>query len=932
MNSKGIDILSIDAKDIFLSNNYVNNDGTYPSGYNVLFQKGEKKNQINTKKFINTLDLSLDLIKLREVYQKVYRNKNFSFHENGHEYTTYIINVTFKYSNKEYNKIKKDTYVKFGYNINDMELKDHVCVYGDELVAIEINQDVENPVSDDILGKYFFFEQGQYHAKANIKTRNTVQNLRTQLYQKGFYCNGKKYVRYKRSGGSARVGKCLFIEEKLYKRMMKWSMCGLKLKEGQEVDLAGLEAYFALPLSSIIDTIEIKPENFLIIDDYESVFREDVVETRLENDWLVTDEQNVEIKNSIWDGQSLMDTSLFKKYPDKGMLLLRNKFFKSACFHCNIQKWFQDNKITEISQLNGFTIAKDVRDIKVITTPSSIKYLKYGTTQEWFDNIDSLFGIVKYEKPTHFFDGRMVQTHYQLLNTLQLSEEEMRKFLQPSLDYLHLLKTDPAVLRYHIKYPEDHAPEATSLTCKNDIVYHLLGINDAFSRTKLYHDFKNDLTKAYVKNLRCGHVLVNGNYSTLLGNPVEMLMQAIGTFDGKTRIGVGKIHSKRFPYETQLLGSRSPHVTIGNVWMPVNTANEEIDTYFNLSNEIAAINSIGESVLDRLSGSDFDSDTALLTDNLILINTAKKNYHLFKVPVNHVPAEKRQRRYTKEEMADLDIKTSDNKIGDIINLSQELNTILWNKMNSGCSYEEVKELYYDICQLDVMSGIEIDKAKKEFTTNTYKEMKKIKEKWILRDETGRMIKPNFFGYLAKAKGYYDTSKKNYQRQDTSMDYLQKIINQFQASYRGKKSSTELLPFSSIINRKDYDIKKVYYDQVDRVLQTIEQSNSKIKQIYADEMLEKDVKYSLSSNIRQECAEYIGSLKFNRHTMIYLLLLLDSDKYRKISRNIMNILFGYPNTSFFELIEDSREHIEFFMENPEGNIKVFDMTFQKILVA
>lgn len=932
MNNKGIEILSIDAKDIFISNNYVNNSSETPTGYNVIYNKGDNQGRINTKKFINTLDMSLDLFKIRDVYEKVYRNTNFSFEENGHEYTTYVINVTFKYSNKEYNKIKKDTYVKFGYNINNIEFKDHICVYGNDLVAIETNQDVESPVPDDILGKFFYFDNGQYHAKANIKSLNTVQNLRTLLYENGFYCNGTKYVRYKRSGGSARVGKCLFIDEKLYRRMMKWSMCGLNIKEGQDVDLAGLEAYFALPLSSIIDTIEINPENFLIIEDYESVFREDVVETRLEDDWLVTDEQNVEIKNSIWDGQSLLDVSLFEKYSDRGMLLLRNKFFKSACFNCNIQKWFEDNGITDISQLNGFTTAKNIKDIKVITTSSSIKYLKYGTAMEWFENIDSLFGIVKYEKPTHFFDGRMVQTHYQLLNTLQLSEADMRKFLQPSLDYLYLLKTDPAVLRYHIKYPKDMEFKITPLTSKNDIIYRLLGLNPKFASTKLYQDFKNDLTKSYVKNLRCGHVLVNGNYSTLLGNPVEMLMQAIGTFDGKTRIGIGNIHTKRFEYNKQLLGSRSPHVTIGNIWMPTNVANEEIDRYFNLSDEIVAINSIGESVLDRLSGSDFDSDTSLLTDNPILINAAKKNYDLFKVPVNHVPAVKRKRKYTKAEQADLDIKTSDNKIGDIINLSQELNTILWDKMNNGDTYEDIRELYYDICQLDVMSGIEIDKAKKEYTTDTYREMKKIKDKWISRDNDGRMIKPNFFGHLAKTKGYYDPAKKNYLRHDTSMDYLQKIINQFQSSCRGKNMRNEVLPFSSVLNMKDYNIQNVYYDQVDRVLKLIEKCNCDIKTIYADDTLEHSTKYLLAADVKQGCVEYIGNLKFSRNTMIYLLLLLDSDKYKKLSRNIMNILFGYPNTSFFEVIENSREHIDIFMESAEGTIKIFDMSFEKVSVG
>ena len=122
------------------------------------------------------------------------------------------------------------------------------------------------------------------------------------------------------------------------------------------------------------------------------------------------------------------------EYSCYGMLLLRNKFFKSCCFNTNIQKWFHDNNITEVSQLNGFTLATDVSEIKMITTPNSVKYLKFGTMEQWLNNLPSTFGVVKHEKKTHFFDGDMVQTHYQLLNTLQLSQKETNELLQLSFD------------------------------------------------------------------------------------------------------------------------------------------------------------------------------------------------------------------------------------------------------------------------------------------------------------------------------------------------------------------------------------------------------------------------------------------------------------------------------------------------------------------
>ena len=70
------------------------------------------------------------------------------------------------------------------------------------------------------------------------------------------------------------------------------------------------------------------------------------------------------------------------KYSDKGMILLRNLFFKCCCFNTNLQQWFADHGITEVSQLKGYTKAKRVEDIKIVTTPSSIKYLKFGTIND----------------------------------------------------------------------------------------------------------------------------------------------------------------------------------------------------------------------------------------------------------------------------------------------------------------------------------------------------------------------------------------------------------------------------------------------------------------------------------------------------------------------------------------------------------------------
>ena len=64
-------------------------------------------------------------------------------------------------------------------------------------------------------------------------------------------------------------------------------------------------------------------------------------------------------------------------------------------------------------------------------------------------------------------------------------------------------------------------------------------------------------------------------------------------------------------------------------------------------------------------------------------------------------------------LVEMDYKTSENKIGEIVNLSQKLNSIIWDRLNSNDSFESIKEVYEDVCKLAVLSGIEIDKAKRK---------------------------------------------------------------------------------------------------------------------------------------------------------------------------------------------------------------------------
>ncbi len=175
-----------------------------------------------------------------------------------------------------------------------------------------------------------------------------IKELREHFYENGFCVDGIRYVRYKRSAGSSREGKCLFIDEWLFRAMSKWSECGLKPK----ADLASWESYKALSLSSIKGTIEIPLNGILFVPEYQSTFTEEVVSVEIEDGKLAAHTKETQITNDIWDGESLLDESLFAgEYADRHMVLLRNKFFKSCAFSMgsgSATEYRHTDKIVEI--------------------------------------------------------------------------------------------------------------------------------------------------------------------------------------------------------------------------------------------------------------------------------------------------------------------------------------------------------------------------------------------------------------------------------------------------------------------------------------------------------------------------------------------------------------------------------------------------------
>ena len=749
-----------------------------------------------------------------------------------------------------------------------------------------------------------------------------LKALREHFYTNGFCVNGVHYVRYKRSAGSSREGRCLFIDERLFRAMNKWSDCGLK----EQKDLASWESYKALSLSSVKGTVEIPLEGILFVPDYKSTFTEEVVSVEIKDGSLCAEQKQAQITNDIWDGESLLDESLFAgNYADKHMLLLRNKFFKSCAFRTKLQKWFADKHIT-LSDLKvrGFvTLAEDIAQIVMVTTPNSLKYLKFvgglseKNIKQWAAHTDGTFGVVKWDQPTRFFHGKMVQSSYQLLNTLPLTEEEVRTLLQPSIDYIALLRKDTDFMRYHFtdafaREKDGEEEQQDGLAERADVIFTLLHNYPYFDETALYANFRSDVVRSLKERLKCGHILLNGTNATLFGNGPELLKYLAGE-EMIPELKPGQVRSERFADGAKLLCARSPHITMGNLYCVENTLGGGVWSYFDLGENIVCVNAIGENLQQRLNGCDYDSDTMLITDDALLVNAAERYKDFFKVPVCNIQAEAK----TEQTLAALDHDTSVNKIGEIVNLSQKLNSILWDEIYKGADEENILAIYSDICKLAVLSGLEIDKAKR-----TFEDIRVSKELTALRKKYARPS-PQFFAEIDERK------TKQYAFYPTAMDYLYARVKKLHFR-KGREQYEVYRPISSNLSYNISSGNATEYRHKNKIVAIIDESKAAVNRLYqairtADEQ-ERKVLYAQIADIKKERDKQVSKWLTNENVLI--LVLRHYEKNSAADWRVYAALINHPIFSEFlwELYDGTALQV---VEDENGEYTLYGRKFTKI---
>ena len=867
-----------------------------------------KNGKPNPGAFRGVLDESLDTLKLAEIYERHEDEIGYPYLEGDHNYCRAIVNVSFERAVKVFESCG-NRYVRNGYTVIDADMEDHVCIRTENgrptLVAIEVSYrdkggyaPVEHPVSDDILGRYFVYDAESLTYRRSdkvIPTAFTCQDIREHLYTHGFDIDGIHYVRYKRSAGASRDGRCLFIAEPLYADMMAWSSCDLSADTAS--DQASWQAYIALTLSSIESTIRLPKKSILIIRDRVSRFTENVVCVK-ENDAhdLRAEEEETEIENVIWDGEALLDAEVFNKngYSAHGMMLLRNRFFKTCAFNTNLQDWFFDNDIEYVSQLAGYTTARDIKDIKLVITESSVKYLKFMPKDMSFEEKckrfldalyegknNSVFGVVKADHDAPLMHGDMAYTNYQLLNTLGLTREGIGKLLEPSFRYLQDMLDRSPVLRYQINMTTDHATIAEQelpdlAKYRRDTVLDMTCRTPLFERTEFYKSFRSDTTKYFKIRLRKGRVAVCGNYQVLFGNAYEFLVALTDESYEPTfsySLEDGQVCTTGFAHGEMVLCARSPHITMGNLYLAKNVHCYDLLRYFNLTPNIICVNAIESNIQQRLNGCDYDSDSMLVTNNEWIVNGVVNAYDILKVPVCKAePVGKTDYVNMPKSLAGLDQTIAKNKIGEIVNLSQFLNCLLWEAYVTGESEYHPLDIYRDICVLAVMSGMEIDKAKRLYSADSTKVLSRLRHyRQNFKKKNGGNL-PAFYKFIVGDESA-DVGENT-----ATLEAPMSFVHDAVATFPGRAAYTRTLSLSELFELDASDAGANDTRKKQNIIKAVKEAHTKITAMQtAMKDADDDEKLILcdeANEVYQACLKIVSKNVANDHILCMLLSEID----------------------------------------------------------
>lgn len=458
------------------------------------------------------------------------------------------------------------------------------------------NEKLYKKISKDEL-RYDFYINGVTVPYIFRKRNGEIKKIETLHYKMLF-----------RSTGKAKKGSCMFIREELYDKARDFLYMGIKLPE-KNAPIVEISAYAPLVASGIVGKVKINPKNILILKDVDRFMTRDVIsiETDENRQCHVIKRDNYKLKNTLFDGQALIDSSIFPEWAD-GYVLLRHHFCKMAAFCTHIQKFFKDyyGKQYQTAKVKDmFGNEHYVKDIELITTDNSMKWLKWEeiTYDYWCDKVyenNCMFGVVKTAHHSKI-GGGLQKMSYQMVNSLD--EDAMEDICKTTVAYVNKLKSDDEFFLEFLK-------KKSNFSNDHEVLIALIKQNPKFIQSEYFRQRRSDIIKNHVLNIKSGEIVQEADNLVIVGSPYAMLLYgATGNPDSVddddtfyVENNTIQCYNERFKDGEYLAFFRSPFNSKNNLTYLHNKYSQKLDKYFELGNLCIAVNMNGTDFQSRNNG------------------------------------------------------------------------------------------------------------------------------------------------------------------------------------------------------------------------------------------------------------------------------------------------------------------------------------------
>jgi len=559
-------------------------------------------------------------------------------------------------------------------------------------------------------------------------------NVLEQLIENGFYFKNRKYKFFTSSAGQIRDKKIISIKKEIFEAKEKTLMCGLSvdtINEKGGCNVTKFLAYLALTNSATDELKEFDIDECIVVDDFVTTINEEVNYIDTENFTITPTKEDIEIIHTDGCGMYLPDASkkafVFRGPWLKG-LLVPFDFVRFVEKHENAKHIIKDIYDDEWNILTGECLTNPKasgKPIKYIFTKSMFKMYKYYDNWQEYKEAFKKYGCTagKCSEELAIKEYKDKQMPYQMLQTLDLTDDEIKAITKRTLDFLRAAYTDIEAMKQIIN----------AGTKNRNAFQQAFELYPEIIKDPYFKQVLQDTIASRRKQAKSGKIELSAKY-VLFAPDLYAFCEWLFCDIKKPKglLQKGEVYCKLYNNNQKLDVCRNPHLSFEHA-IRVNNLNEKAKDWFDTTCIYTSIHD----PISKILQFDVDGDIALVIAEPVIIQAAERK----KVRPLYYEMMKADAEIINEDSIYNSLKTAfeyGGKIGEYSNMISKL----WNKENRTKEDEDLIKI------LTCLTNFSIDAAKTKYMPEL--------PKW-LKEEISKVKKqplPYFFKYV-KGKNNVD---------------------------------------------------------------------------------------------------------------------------------------------------------------------------------